>query len=109
MQEDGGGLIAALNGLFGGAATTLLAATIGRLAYHSTEVRKLRRRLFGPELLWEIPVAIGMAIVGEALSAYLGLPPTVRTGVIAVLAFLGPRGTEVLIENWITRKPKDPK
>nr|WP_234825938.1 hypothetical protein [Sinorhizobium meliloti] len=37
--------------------------------------------------------AVGMAFIGEALAWWLAL---VATGLIAALAYLGPRGSEVL-------------
>ena len=62
MTEQG--FLETLNSLFGGTVTTLIGAFTGRLMYHSGEVKLGRRRFFGKELLWEIPVAIGMAIIG---------------------------------------------
>ncbi|SOC22201.1 LydA family holin superfamily III, partial [Rhodobacter sp. JA431] len=66
------GLIEVADALFGGAITTAAAAFAGRLMWHSTEVRSGRRRFFGRELLWELPIAIGMAIIGEAVASYFG-------------------------------------
>ncbi|MCD9148982.1 phage holin family protein [Pseudophaeobacter flagellatus] len=97
------GLIDWMSNLLGGAATTLIGATIGRLMWHSGEVRKGQRRFFGPELLWEIPVAIGMAIIGEAIASYMGAGPTVTTGIVALAAYIGPRGAEVLLTKWLVR------
>ncbi|MGO4917544.1 phage holin family protein [Pseudogemmobacter sp. W21_MBD1_M6] len=96
--------IETINALFGGAVTTLIGAFTGRLMYHSGEVKLGRRRFFGKELLWEIPVAIGMAIIGEAAANYLGLGQPVSTGLVATLAYLGPRGAEALICSWLGRK-----
>lgn len=81
--------------MWGGAVTTLAAAVVGRLMFHSAEVRAKRRKFVGPELIWELPVAIGMAVIGEAVSGYFGLSAPVSTGVVAALAYLGPRGAEV--------------
>ncbi|MDW4550892.1 phage holin family protein [Defluviimonas sp. D31] len=92
----------ALDALFGGAAA-LGAAAAGRLMYHSGEVKGGRRRFLSRELAWEIPVAVGMAIVGRSLADYLGLGANVSTGLVAVLAYLGPRGSEALIERLLRR------
>lgn len=100
------GLIAALQALLGGAVTTLAAALAGRLMFHSAEVRAHRRRFFGPELLWELPVAIGMAIIGEAVCAWFELNPPVATGVIAALAYLGPRGAESAFDRWLKSRSR---
>lgn len=99
-------LVEVLDLWVGGAATTLLGAFAGRLMFHATEVKRGKRRFFGRELVWELPIAIGMAIIGEGAAAYFDLPPTVSTGLIAALAYLGPRGVEVLLINWIGRKGK---
>jgi hypothetical protein len=96
-------LIDLLNQIFGGAGTTMIGAIAGRLMWHTNEARKLRRRFFGPELLWEMPIAVGMAIIGEAAAAWLGFDQPVRTGVVAALAYLGPRGAEVLFMRWFGR------
>jgi hypothetical protein len=67
MQEQS--FIEMINNLFGGAVTTLIGAFTGRLMYHSGEVKLGRRRFFGKELLWEIPVAVGMAIIGDGIAS----------------------------------------
>lgn len=101
MSENN--LIETLNSFFGGAVTTLMGAAIGRLMYHSGEVKLGNRKFFGKELLWEIPIAIGMAIIGEALASYLSLGQPVSTGLVATLAYLGPRGAEAVIIRWLGR------
>jgi hypothetical protein len=99
-----GSFIETINSFFGGALTTLIGAFTGRLMYHSGEVKLGRRHFFGKELLWEIPVAIGMAIIGEAVATYLGLTQPVSTGLVATLAYLGPRGAEAVICAWLGRR-----
>lgn len=101
-----GGLIKTIESIAGGAATTLIGAFAGRLMYHVGEVRKQKRRLFGWEVLWELPVAIGMAIIGEGLASYLGFEQPVSTAIIAALAYYGPRGAEVMLERIIARGQK---
>lgn len=89
---------------FGGAETTLIGAALGRTMWHISEARKARRRFFGPEIVWELPIAIGMAIIGEGLAAYLSLGHPTSTGLVAALAYLGPRGAEVLFMKWFGKK-----
>ena len=100
----GQSLLEILNSVFGGALTTLIGAFTGRLMYHSGEVKLGKRRFFGKELLWEIPVAVGMALIGDAAANYIGLTQPVSTGFVATLAYLGPRGAESLLCAWIGRK-----
>lgn len=104
MDDNPQGLVQSFNSIFGGALTTLAGAFIGRAMWHSGEVKAKRRRLLGWELLWEIPIAIGMAIIGEGLGSWLGLGPPASTAVVAVLSYLGPRGAEALLEKWIAAR-----
>lgn len=99
-----GGMIASLQALMGAAGATLTAAAIGRLIYHGGEVRAGRRPLFGVHLIWEVPTAVGMAFVGEALGSYLDLSATVTTGIVATLSYLGPRGARDIIDRIIGSK-----
>lgn len=93
-----------INNLFGGAITTLIGALVGRLMWHSGEVKLGKRKFFGKELLWEIPVAVGMAMIGDAAASYIGLTQPVSTGFVATLAYLGPRGAEALLATWLGKK-----
>ena len=96
--------IETINHLFGGAITTLIGAFTGRLMWHTGEVKLGNRRFFGKEILWEIPVAVGRALIGDAAANYIGLTQPVSTGFVATLAYLGPRGAESLLCAWIGRK-----
>ena len=102
MQDPS--FIEMIDRIFGGALATLFGAFTGRLMYHSGEVKLGRRRFFGRELLWEIPVAVGMALIGEAATSFMGLTQPVSTGFVATLAYLGPRGAEALLVSWLCRK-----
>lgn len=96
--------ISLINNFFGGAVTTLIGALTGRLMFHSGEVKLGKRKFFGKELLWGIPVAVGMALIGDAAASYLDLQQPVSTGFVATLAYLGPRGTESVLAAWLGRK-----
>ena len=94
------GLIEHLQTMIGGAATALIASLVGRAMYHADEVRAGRRKPFGWFLAWEIPTAVGMALVGEACADWRGFSRSISVGVIAVAAYLGPRGAGALLERW---------
>lgn len=104
MPEKYNSLVELMNAWLGGAMTTIIEAMLGRAMWHGNEARKGHRKFFGVELLWEFPVALGMALVGESSASYLHLSQPVSTGLIAALAYLGPRGTEVLVQKWFARK-----
>lgn len=93
-----------LSATLGGAGTTLFGAVIGRAMWHVSEARKARRRFFGRELIWELPIAVGMALIGEGLASWLAIGQPASTGLIAALAYLGPRGAEVLFLKYFVRK-----
>ncbi|AGG72222.1 Hypothetical protein SM2011_b20916 (plasmid) [Sinorhizobium meliloti 2011] len=45
-----------------------------------------------------------MAFIGEALASWLALEQPMATGLIAALAYLGPRGSEVLFIRWFAAR-----
>jgi len=106
MDTPPDGLIQALHQAVGGAATALIAALAGRAMHHANEVRARRRPVLSADLLWEVPLAVGMALIGDGVGSYLHLSRDVTVGLIAVLSYLGPRGAGALLERWAaSRKP----
>jgi len=104
MQTDPSTITETLEALVGGAMTTVIAGISGRLMFHSMEVKNKRRKFLGRELIWEMPVAVGMALIAESLTIKLGLDASMRTGVIAAIAFLGPRVIEELFNKYAGTK-----
>lgn len=104
MQEKYNSIIELLNAWFGGAFTTLILAASGRFMWHTQEVRRMRRKFWGKELCWEFPIVLGMAIIGHGVASWLVLGPETTAGLIASLAYLGPRGAEVLFIKWFGSK-----
>lgn len=98
------GLVETIRQSIGGAATALMAAFAGRAMFHAGEVRARRRPVMSPDLFWEVPLAVGMALIGDSLGSYLGLTREVSVGLIAVLSYLGPRGAGAALEKWVSRK-----
>lgn len=98
------GLIATMHSLLGGAVTSLIAAATGRAMYHAGEVRARRRPILSWDLAWEMPLAVGMALIGDGLSAYWHLDEPVGVALIAILSYLGPRGAGAFLERWFNRK-----
>lgn len=105
-MSDDQGLIEVTRNVFGGAGLTIISAFIGRAMWHVMEVRKRNRKFFGQELIWEIPVAVGMAFIGEGVSAYFEVNDNVRVAVVATLAYLGPRGFETIFQAWVNSRLK---
>jgi len=99
------GLIDALHKFLGGAGTALVSAAVGRLMWHAGEARAGRRPAFGLFLVWEVPMAIGMALIGDGAGEYLDLTDSQTVALIAVLSYLGPRGICAGVERWwVNRK-----
>lgn len=107
MDNTPNGIVSAINSIFGGATTSLFGAAVGRLMWHAGEARAKRRKFVGRELFWEIPVVIGMWMIGLGLGDYFALSLHGTAALCSVLSYLGPRGTEVVITNWIEGKRKE--
>ncbi|CAN7506227.1 phage holin family protein [Pararhizobium sp. LjRoot238] len=105
MPEKYQSLAEMLNAWIGGGLTTIVAAVMGRLMWHTTEVRRShRKKFFGKELAWEFPLAAGMAIIGEGVAIWVDAGPLLRPTIVGSLAYLGPRGSEVLFLRWFGAK-----
>jgi hypothetical protein len=81
----------------------LLSAAIGRLMWHTKLVQMGHRKFFSVHLLWEIPTAIGMAMIGRGAGEYFQLTENSSVALVAVLSYLGPRGIEAMFRTWLNR------
>ena len=104
MSEKYQSLSAMLDAWTMGVGSTIVGALLGRLMWHVSEARKMRRKIFGLELVWELPMAMGMGMVGEGLAAWLSFGQPASTGLIVALSYFGPRGIEVIFLKWFDRK-----
>ncbi len=64
----------------GGAGLTLVGAALGRAMYHVQQARKGFRKFLGREIVYELPIALGMALIGEGLASWLNLQQPASTG-----------------------------
>ena len=69
---------------------TVLAASTGRLMFHTREVQAGRRHFWSWNLLRELPVAIGMGMIAGGGADYLGLADGPKIAFACGVAFLGP-------------------
>ena len=104
MSENYKTLAEAMEAWLGGAGAILVGSFAGRAMWHAVEARKGRRKLFGIEILYELPIAIGMAVIGDGLAGWLGLQQTATLALVAALSYLGPRGSEVMLSKWYGKK-----
>ncbi|HIP78377.1 MAG TPA: hypothetical protein EYH07_07935 [Kiloniellaceae bacterium] len=110
-----GGLTVADMGPFSGSALKAFLATlsafsigalVGRLAYHTMQVKAGKRRFWSIDLFWELPLALFCGSVAGAIGIYLALPPLVTFGLCSLVGYLGPRGVEVIVYRVIDRYSK---
>ncbi len=86
------------------ALSTLAAALIGRLAWHTSESQRERRKFFSKHLIFELIIALGIAYFAEGVAAYLALEGKVAFGAIIAISYMGPRGIEALLILALRRK-----
>ena len=66
---------------------------LGRMLH----LARVDRRPLGWSLLWELPVAIGMGIVGKGLADYFNLDGFTEYAVTISVAYVGPRVIDLAI------------
>jgi hypothetical protein len=84
------------SGAVKGALVTFAASVAGRLMFHARAAQRGTRRFWSWHLAWEIPVAFGMGLIADAAANALDVPPTMRVGFVAVVAYLGPHAIDEL-------------
>lgn len=73
---------------------------VGRVIAHARAVQLGHRRVFALSLLWELPIALGMARTGQAVAEWTGLTsPNLRDAIIITVAYVGPRIFEMLFQR----------
>ncbi len=105
-MPDQGGALAAIRAAWDGAALMFGAGLIGRLMWHSGEVQRGRRRFLSWELVWEMPVAAGMTLIGLGVSDYLGLGVMPTAAIVSTATYLGPRGLEVIAARVLASRAR---
>lgn len=67
---------------------------VGRLMHHVGRVSRGQRRAFSLALVWEVPTALGMGLIGQGAADWLSLDPMPALAVVTTLSYLGPRVLE---------------
>jgi hypothetical protein len=77
------------------------AATAGALGALGRVLHFVRndRRPVGWSLVWEVPAAIGMGIVGKGVAQFFGFTGFVEYSTIIVVAYIGPRFIDQLVTH----------
>lgn len=77
---------------------SLIAALLGRLAWLGE--KKAKGWTFWTwSLLFELPVAFIMALIGHGIAEYFSLGNMASLGLVSALSYLGPRGLIIEIER----------
>lgn len=84
-----------------GSSLSFIWAGVGRLMFHARQVQQGRRRLFSKSLLLELPIALGMGMVGAGVAECWGVTGQVRDAVLVSAGFVGPRAIEQLLERGL--------
>lgn len=66
------------------------------------------RRPSGWSLLWEVPLAIGLGVVGKGLADWLQLTGFPAYAVTIAVAYVGPRALDIALERYAASKPLKP-
>lgn len=69
---------------------------IGRLLALATSAR----RPSGWNLLWEVPLAIGMGVMGKGIADHLGLTGFPNFAVIIAVSYSGPRIIDIMLTRY---------
>lgn len=77
------------------------AAIAGRLMAHAQAVQEGQRRFFGPYLLWEVPIAIGMGYIAAGAAEWVGLAGNPQLAMVAAASYLGPNGVEAILSRFM--------
>ncbi|CAB4141965.1 LydA-like holin [uncultured Caudovirales phage] len=86
------------------AASAAGAGALGLLG-RALHLARTDRRPLGWSLLWELPVAIGMGIVGKGIADYFGLDGFPEYAVTISIAYVGPRVIDLAISE-VERRAK---
>ncbi|WP_334130153.1 phage holin family protein [Sneathiella sp.] len=86
------------------ALSTISAALIGRLVWHTQQAQRDRRKFFSLHLIFELPIALGIAFFADGVAAHFELSGKVAFATIVAISYMGPRGIEALLMLALKRK-----
>lgn len=77
---------------------------LGRLLSLATSTK----RPSGLSLLWELPLAIGMGVVGKGTADYFNLVGFSNFAAIIAISYTGPRLLDIVVQRYSEGKPVKP-
>ena len=64
------------------------------------------RRPSGWTLLWEVPLAIGMGVIGKGAADWAELHGFPHYALVVAIAYAGPRSIDIALARWAEQKGK---
>ncbi len=62
------------------------------------------RKPTGISLLWEVPLAIGLGVVGKGLADWLGLTGFPNYAMTIAVSYIGPRAIDIALDRYAAGK-----
>jgi hypothetical protein len=84
----------------------LLASVLGALG-RLLSLANSQNKPKGWLLLWEIPLAIGMGVIGISIADAFKVTNTISYGIIIGVSYVGPKIIDRLFEIWSAKQKKD--
>ncbi|KJV09483.1 hypothetical protein VZ95_11240 [Elstera litoralis] len=103
----GGWLQEVASTLTTGVGSAAAGGVLGALIKHARAVRSGRRRAISWGLVWELPTAYGMGMVGVGLGQWAKLSPDTVFSLAIVLGYLGPRVFDEILDRILDRIAPD--
>lgn len=76
-------------------------SVVGRLLFHTNQVRIGRRKkFFSPQLIWEIGVALCMGVIAKGIASHLNLSGDIEASFIASLGYAGPQVVDRILDKF---------
>ncbi len=88
--------------------STVGAALLGRLAWHTRLVQQAKRKFFSIHMMLELPIAVGTGFAALGVLEWYGIEEgnVLQAGIIAI-SYLGPGGIEHLLSRYFRKgKPQ---
>ncbi len=84
--------------------STIGAALLGRLVWHTRQVQKAERKFVSMHLIWELPIALGIGFTADGFLDWYAIEEgNIRTAAIIAISYLGPGGIEHLIGRYFMK------
>lgn len=81
----------------------MVASLAARLMYHTEQAKRGRRRFFSVKLAYELPTAVGMAIIAYGGCLLFGFTGEGAVAIVGVASYLGPYTIDIYVTRWLDK------